>query len=232
MQVDGGVQRSQASRARRDQTIEATVVTLAELGYRRCSFVEITKRAGLSSTRLISYHFDSRDELMTQGAFRVLDQLGAAAAARVDVAGSPAAAVRAYVETNLEYMDTHRAQMAAMTELPCAGVLKVSAEQGSAGVQALIIGEACRAGQLRDLDPQVAAAIVQRSVEGAALLLREDPRIDPASHAAELMRFFDAALAPVAGPYGDNPDPSCCGGRPRAGKGSAAVGVDARRSSS
>lgn len=196
-QVNGEVQRSAASRARRVQIIEATVVTLAELGYARCSFVEITKRAGLSSTRLISYHFENRDELMAQVASRVLEQLAAAVEGRVRAADSPAAAVRAHVEANLDYMDTHRAQMTALTDLLFAGVLKVSPEQSSSGVEALtaIIADGCRAGQFRDVDPQVAATIVQRSVEGAAILLRDDPTINLPGHAAELVRFFEAALA-------------------------------------
>jgi AcrR family transcriptional regulator len=197
MQVMGELMRSKASTARREQIIDATVVTLAELGYARCSFVEILKRADLSSTRLISYHFENRDELMAQVASRVLDQLGAAVETRVRAADSPAAAVRAYVEANLDYMNSHRAQMTALTELLFAGGPRVSPEQGSSGVEALtaIIDDACMAGQFRPVDPQVAATIVQRSVEGAALMLREDPTIDLAGHAAELMRFFDAALA-------------------------------------
>ena len=198
MQVTGEVQRSEASLARREQIVAATVLILAELGYGHCSFVEITRRAGLSSTRLISYHFENRDELMAQVASRVLDQLGAAVEARVRAADSPAAAVRAYVEANLDYMDAHRAQMRALTELLFAGALRVSAEQGTSGADALtaIIDDACRAGQFRDVDPRVAAGVVQRSVEGAAMLLRDDPTIDLAGHAAELVRFFDAALAP------------------------------------
>jgi AcrR family transcriptional regulator len=191
------IRRSEASTARREQIVDATVVTLAELGYARCSFVEIMKRASLSSTRLISYHFENRDELMAQVTHRVLDQLGSAVEARVRVAESPAAAVRAYVEANLDYMNSHRAQVTALTELLFAGGLNVSSEQGSPGVEALtaLIDDACRAGQFREVDPRVAATIVQRSVEGAALLLRADPTMDLVGHAAELVRFFDAALA-------------------------------------
>lgn len=198
MQVSSEIRRSEVSAARREQIVDATVVTLAELGYARCSFVEIMKRASLSSTRLISYHFENRDELMAQVASRVVAQLGAHVETKVRAADSPAAAVRAYVEANLDYMNTHRAEMAALTDLLFAAGLRVSAEQGSSGVDALtaIIGDGCRAGQFRDVDPKVAATIVQRSLEGAALLLRDDPVIDLADHAAELLRFFEAALAP------------------------------------
>ena len=199
VQVNVEVRRSTASRVRREQIIDATVGTLAEVGFARCSFVEIMKRAGLSSTRLISYHFESRDELMAQVAFRVVEQLGTVVEVAVRAAESPGDAVRAYVEANLGYMDTHRAQMTALTELVFTGGLKVSPEQGSSGVDALtaIIADACSSGQFRDVDPYVAATIVQRSVEGAALLLRDDPKIDLAGHAAELVRFFDAALTRV-----------------------------------
>lgn len=147
---------------------------------------------------MISYHFDNRDELMAQVASRVLEQLGTAVEARVRAAKSPAAAVRAYVEGNLDYMEGHRAHMRALTELHFAGALRVSAGLSADGVDALaaIIDDGCPAGQFRPVDPRVAAAIVQRSVEGAALSLRDDPNIDLAGHAAELARFFDAALAP------------------------------------
>jgi AcrR family transcriptional regulator len=49
--------------ARRAQIIAAAMETIAELGYAHASFAQIAKRAGLSSTGLISYHFASKKEL-------------------------------------------------------------------------------------------------------------------------------------------------------------------------
>ena len=187
---------SDRAAARRSQIVEATIVTIAELGYQRATFIEIAKRAPLSSTRLISYHFRSRDELMAQVATEVVTGLGSAVHARVTKARSPAAMVRAYIKANIAYMDSHRPEMAALTSLLFAGALKLSPEQSSAGVEGLtaIITAGRRIGQFRDVDPVVAATIVQRAVEGVPLHLREHPGADLTAHAAELVRFFDAAL--------------------------------------
>jgi len=190
--------RSAAAVARRCQIIEATILTISEMGYQRASFVEIARRAGLSSTRLISYHFTDRADLMAEVAGHVVSELASAVEARVRAAASPAAALRAFIEANVEYMDGHRAQMAALTALLSAGALKVSPHHASAGIDALasIIDAGRRAGQFRPVDPAIAATIVQRAVEGVPLHLWSHPEADLTGHAQELVRFFDAALLP------------------------------------
>ena len=52
--------------ARRAQIVQAAIETLAELGYARASYAQIAKRAGLSSTGLISYHFAGKEELLDE----------------------------------------------------------------------------------------------------------------------------------------------------------------------
>ena len=57
--------RSVTATARRTQIVQAAIETLAEVGFDRASFAEITRRAGLSSQRLIScllYTSDAADE--------------------------------------------------------------------------------------------------------------------------------------------------------------------------
>ena len=188
--------RSRIAVARRAQIVEATIQVLAEDGYERASFARITKEAGLSSTRSISYHFADRDELMGQVAAQVIGELGAAVEARVRAAGSPADAVRAYLEANLGFMDEHRLRMRALTSLLYGGALRIPPGQASAGVEALtaIIVEGQRCGQFSDVDAGVAATIVQRTVEGIALDLRDRPDVDLGAYASTLVRFFDAAL--------------------------------------
>jgi AcrR family transcriptional regulator len=61
------------------------MVTIAELGHQRATFVEIARQASLSSTRLISYHFQSRDDLMAQVATDVVNRLGSAVHAQVSM---------------------------------------------------------------------------------------------------------------------------------------------------
>lgn len=186
-----------AASARRSQIIEATIEAIADVGYQHASFVVIARRAQISSTRLISYHFTDRDDLMAQVAARVIGELGAAVGAQVRAADSPRDAVRRYVEANVEYMDSHRPGIRALTSLLFAGALRVPADQASAGVDALtaIITAGQQAGQFDGVDPDVAATIVQRAVEGVALELRDHPDVDLTGHAQKLVRFFDAALA-------------------------------------
>lgn len=169
---------------------------IAELGYQRTSFVEIAKRAPLSSTRLISYHFRDRDELMAAVATDVIGQLAAAVEVRVRAAGSPADAVRAFIDANVGYMSEHRAQMVALTALTFAGAVDIAVGEASASVEALtaIIAAGRQSGQFRDVDAAVAATIVQRAVEGVPMHLRKHPDADLSAHASELVRFFDAAL--------------------------------------
>lgn len=204
MQVISREGRTQAATMRRAQIVEATVIALADLGYQGASFVEIAKRARLSSTRLISYHFDGRAELMAMVASDVIGRLGSAVESQVRAAESPPAAVRAYIAANLAYMDDHRNEMAALTALLFAGALHVSADQGSAGVGALtgIIDAGRRAGQMRDIDSTIAATVIQRAIEAVPLLLRERPDIDLIHHARELIGFFEAALLRGDSPTG------------------------------
>lgn len=193
--------RSAAAVARRRQIIEATIATIAARGYERASFVEIARQAGLSSTRLISYHFDDRAELMAAVAVRVIDDLGAAVGAAVRAAPTPRSAVRAYIDANVAHMSDHRDHLAALTSLLFAGALQVSPEHQSGGTDVLtaIIEDGRRGGDIGDVEPAVAAAVIQRAVEGIPLLLRASPATDLRAHGAQLGSFFDRALAPARG---------------------------------
>ena len=55
-------------------------------------FAQIAKRAGLSSTGLISYHFANRDELIEQAAAQIVGAITAFMTERM--AGSPAPPTR------------------------------------------------------------------------------------------------------------------------------------------
>ena len=74
--------------ARRAQIVSAAITTIAEVGYRNASFAQIAKRAGLSSTGLISYHFASKDELIGEVVVTVLVDLGAFMTDRMQAAAA------------------------------------------------------------------------------------------------------------------------------------------------
>jgi len=83
--------------ARRSQIVAATIEVIADLGYGQTSFARIAERAGLSSTRLISYHFAGKDELIAAVAADVLASIGRYMAQRVGAATSAAGRLRAYI---------------------------------------------------------------------------------------------------------------------------------------
>jgi len=62
--------------ARRSQIVAAMIDVIAELGFGQASFARIAERAGVSSTRLISYHFAGKDELITAVAEDVIASIG------------------------------------------------------------------------------------------------------------------------------------------------------------
>ncbi|SCL37943.1 regulatory protein, tetR family [Micromonospora pallida] len=103
--------------ARRTQIIAATIETIAELGYRRASFAEIARRAGLSSTGMISYHFAGKAELMTEVLTEIHGGVGAYLTERVAAQPDPPRMLRAYIEGMVEYLDRNRAPMRALLEI-------------------------------------------------------------------------------------------------------------------
>ena len=57
--------RKQPRDARRVQLIEATIETLAEMGYARTTLTAVAKRAGLSHG-LVNFHFETKEKLLTE----------------------------------------------------------------------------------------------------------------------------------------------------------------------
>ena len=90
--------------ARRAQIIAAAIETIAELGYAHTSFAQIAKRAGLSSTGLISYHFASKKELDSAVVQEIYDQLTQHMTKAMAGITNPHTALIAYIEGLIGFM--------------------------------------------------------------------------------------------------------------------------------
>src|SRR5438552_9670575 len=90
--------------ARRAQIVQAAIDTIAELGYARASFARITERAGLSSPRMISYHFADKDDLIHQLVREVFTAAAEFITARMATEETSAGKLRAYLTANVEYL--------------------------------------------------------------------------------------------------------------------------------
>jgi AcrR family transcriptional regulator len=186
---------------RRQQIVEATIEAVAALGYRAATFAKIAERSGLSSTRLISYHFAGRDELMSATVGHVYDHLGRHVADRLAAADGPRAELAAYVRAVVGFVDGHRTEMQALSRI----FVGFRDESGlsrtyDADTDEQVIGtveEILRRGQddgvFRAFDPFVMGSLVQRSVDGIAFLLETRPELDLAAYADELVETFDIA---------------------------------------
>ncbi|MER5650548.1 TetR/AcrR family transcriptional regulator [Streptosporangium sp. NPDC002524] len=191
---------SLAATARRAQIVEAAIETIAELGYGQASFARIAERAGLSSTRLISYHFQGKNELIAQVVAEVYREIGEFMSERVRAEATAGGAIRAYITGNVEFIATHRVRMRALYEI----FVNYRGEDGERSHDAAtdlrtlshieeILRWGQREGEFRAFEPRVMAMSIQRSVDGLPFLLEADPDVDTTLYAAELVTIFDLA---------------------------------------
>jgi AcrR family transcriptional regulator len=192
MSVTTGTERSVTATARRTQIMAATVEVIAEAGYGQASFARIAARAGLSSTRLISYHFAGRDELMSAVAEDVIASISRYMTLRMQPVMSAAERLTVYIEGTVEFIATNRSRMKALMEILLGGGLHYDADRDIAVISPLeaILRSGQDGGEFRDFDARVMAVAIQRAVDGLPFLLESVPDLDCAAYAHELVTLF------------------------------------------
>jgi TetR/AcrR family fatty acid metabolism transcriptional regulator len=191
--------RSFIETARRAQIIECAIETIAALGYAKASLAQIARRAGISKG-VISYHFAGKDELIQQIVAELYSAADAFIRPRVMVAVTAGAKLRAYIESNLEFISAHRTHLIALTEI----FLNLRAgqhleraelapdERAVAEVERLL-RRGQREGEFGEFSPRVMAITIRRAIDAIAPQLINDPRLDLESYAHELAAIFDRA---------------------------------------
>lgn len=178
----------------------AAIATIAEIGYASASFAQIAKRARLSSTGLISYHFAAKDELIGEVVRTVLDRMGQFMGERMAAAEAESAAVllRVYIEGNVEFIGTHREEMKALTGIFLGGGFSYGADDEETAISALegILRRGQERGEFRDFDPTVMTTLVQRAIDGLPFLLDIRPGLDTAAYGRQVATTFDLATRP------------------------------------
>jgi AcrR family transcriptional regulator len=204
----GDTSRTFIENARRAQIVDAATHTIAEVGYGQASFARIAKRAGLSSTGLISYHFANKDELITQVVTETTAAIGEFVGRRVQAQSTATGMLRAYIEAVVEFIAAHGVQMHALLQIflnfrPEGGGRSYDATTEQLVLSPLesILRHGQVGGELRHFDTRVMAATIQRAVDGLPFLLESHPDTDLAAYARELVTLFDLATrAQVATP--------------------------------
>jgi AcrR family transcriptional regulator len=186
--------------ARRAQIIGATIATIGELGYAKASFARIKERAGLSSTRIISYHFGTKAGLMQAVLTTVTgikDQfLTDYTDGRTDRAGM----LRAYIESEVEFLGAYPECVRVMLEFAANGDDQTGWSMSVPVVREFRTGRLLR--QLRQgqregvfgaFSPEVMAMSIAQATDGVAAELAADPSLDLSRYGRDLADVFERA---------------------------------------
>ena len=185
-------------KARREQIIEATIETVAAQGLVQTSLAEIAKEADISKG-VISYHFDSKDELIEQTLITLWAQENAYTKDLVDAQSTAADKLRTYVSARFEYMEANRNKTLAAWELwgsfdsaekkrrfsatvydPCRGYVEKILLQGQSS------------GEFAPFPANTIASVVQAIIDGVTLQWVFDAEaIDLNACLQEFLRMFD-----------------------------------------
>jgi AcrR family transcriptional regulator len=198
MQATNGRPRTRPTlteQARRAQIIAAAIETIAELGYTRASFAQIAKRAGLSSTGLISYHFANKKDLDLEVVNEIFSRIIRHMTKAMADVPDPQAALVAYIEGMIGFMKSEPFALQAMVSIVTHGGVEYDADSEREAVSG--ISEILRWGQaegvFRDFNVQVMSATIQRSLDGIPLAQSTNPDLDLDAYARELVEIFTLA---------------------------------------
>src|SRR5271170_1672938 len=103
--------------ARRTQIVDVAIRVVATAGFGNASFARIAKEAGLSSTGIISYNFDGKDDLMREVIAQVLRVADAYIQPRIDKAAGARAKLRAYIEAQTSFLMDFPNHLRALVEV-------------------------------------------------------------------------------------------------------------------
>ncbi|MET8846215.1 TetR/AcrR family transcriptional regulator [Amycolatopsis sp. NPDC004625] len=192
--------------ARRAQIIGATIGVLSDLGYRRTTFARIKERAGLSSTRLISYHFTNKAGLMQAVLSTVVETKHQFLAERTGGGLDPAdrpGYLRAHIETSVAFLRAYPECVRALSELAA------NADDADGWVMTKVLVDDLRvhglARQLKQgqsegvfgaFTPEVMAMSIAQAVDGVAAAYAADPSLDIETYGREVADAFVKATAP------------------------------------
>ena len=193
-------QKSFIELARREQIVDAAIDVLCESGFAAASLGAIAERIGVSKG-VLSYHFAGKSELLREVVARVLTEAAAYMTPRVAAATSYLDALRIYVTSNLAFIDAHRREILAFTEIvngmPPGGSDPPPYLEGHRRAvedltRLLEAGQA--AGEFGQFSASVTAVSLRASVDALSGLLRADPGMDVAGYGAELLGLYERAV--------------------------------------
>ncbi|TCC44837.1 TetR family transcriptional regulator [Kribbella pittospori] len=186
--------------ARRTQIVRAAIDTIAELGYDKASYARITERAGLSSPRLISYHFTNKDDLIRQILVDIYTTAAQMLTERIEREDTAAGRLLAYLEANVEFLREYPREVVVLTAIgphlrDDTGKPYTSASAQEPDVQALeaLLREGQRASEFRDFDTRSMSIMIRGAITAAVQRLHHEHGLDLDTYQQELVTTFALA---------------------------------------
>jgi TetR/AcrR family transcriptional regulator, fatty acid metabolism regulator protein len=196
--------RSFAETTRRAQIVDCAIDTIARLGFASASVDQIAKRAGVSKG-VITYHFPSKEAIVDAVVEKVVAAGRSYMEPRIMAETSAAGRLRAYIESNLEFIDANRKSLIALVEIAMSarradGSLVIGLEsraQRTANLEELLrAGQ--RSGEFRRFNTRVMSLTIIQAIDGVPSLLAREPNLDVKLHAKELAAIFALATRKVS----------------------------------
>ncbi|GLZ52610.1 TetR/AcrR family transcriptional regulator [Actinomycetospora sp. NBRC 106378] len=186
---------------RRTQILEATVATVATLGYDQASLARIAERAGVSKG-LVSHYFGTREDLMAETATATVRTVREAIGAALDLTAPVPQVIRAAIHHAARLHLTHREALTALAQIT--GNLR--SPDGTRRLSLADYEETYRAqealfrrgqaeGSLRDLDPRLMAVTYQGAVDAMLGYAEAHPDTDLDHYADTLADLLLGGIA-------------------------------------
>ncbi len=201
---DGQDARTFTQQARRAQIVQAAIDTVAELGYPNTSFSKIAKRAGLSSTGMISYHFAGKPELFTEVVNTIFRVASDVTGPRMQQEKTYRGKLRAYVESNFEFIARYPAHTQALVEIVTGIRLREMSnlggiEEAVASVDGLIdfLERGRDAGEFGKFDSFAMAVSIRGAIDSFLRQHMFDTELDLDRYGKEVADIFDQCTQPA-----------------------------------
>lgn len=194
-----GPSRSFIETARRNQLIDAAVVTVNEVGYHRASLAEIAGRAQIAKSA-VAYYFSSKEGLLLDVVQTVFAALGESVLTAVDGVEGPAARLRAYADAYLAHVDAERHAIAAAVEIVVShraadgtALYLVEDEEDTALLRS-ILRAGIDQGVFTAMPLDVATGLTESVLDRAITLVQRNPDADLSAVRAHVVPYLFRAL--------------------------------------
>jgi len=187
--------RNEATAARKEQIVRAAIALLADRGYQATTFDAICQTAGLSSKRLITYHFSGKEDLFAAVADHIVAVADSEMGPALETAADPRQLLAAVIRASVTFTAGHMAEGRALQEIILNGEAAWERHhQQSVRRLARLLADGQRAGAFRDFDPRVMATALRAAIDSMYEPIAAGA--DPTTCANELVELFDLATRP------------------------------------